>query len=289
MTERRGDVKDQARNASAKANATAGVEIIELKELDQLKQVAALYSRVWSKNDGEPMMPVELLRAFAHTNNYVVGAFASGRMLGALCGFFARHHGQPSLHSHILGVLPELQGRSVGFALKLHQRAWALAHGVERVTWTFDPLVARNAFFNFAKLGAGADRYLPNFYGRLNDGINAGEESDRILVDWQLSSERAIAASTGFPNEPNLDELRAEGAETLLEQDKRSQPRVNTTKAPVLLCQIPGDVVGLRAEGSDLARAWRLGLRETLGEALSTGYVVNGFTRSGWYVLTRGD
>ena len=78
--------------------------------------------------------------------------------------------------------------RNVGYALKLHQRAWALQRGIATITWTFDPLVRRNAYFNLAKLGVRATRYLPNFYGAMQDPINAGDDTDRLLVDWDLAS-----------------------------------------------------------------------------------------------------
>ncbi len=56
--------------------------------------------------------------------------------------------------------------------MKLHQRAWAIARGIPVIEWTFDPLVARNAYFNIRKLGAMPVEYLPNFYGIMGDGIN---------------------------------------------------------------------------------------------------------------------
>lgn len=66
-----------------------------------------------------------------------------------------------ALHSHVSGVSADARGRGVGRALKRHQRVWALTPGVGTVTWTFDPLLHRNARFDLAVLGAVADGYLP--------------------------------------------------------------------------------------------------------------------------------
>ena len=105
-------------------------------------------------------MTLELLRAFTKAGNYVGGAFDGGRLVGACVGFF-HAPAEDALHSHIAGVAPGLTGRNVGFALKLHQRAWALLRGVSEIAWTFDPLVSRNAYFNLVKLGAPAGRVPP--------------------------------------------------------------------------------------------------------------------------------
>ena len=95
------------------------------------------------------------------------------------------------LHSHITGVDPRLQNRSLGFALKQFQRSWALAHGTSSIRWTADPLVRRNLYFNLCKLGATVVDYYPDFYGPLLDGVNGAGESDRVLLHWELASPRA--------------------------------------------------------------------------------------------------
>ena len=114
------------------------------------------------------MASLPVLRAFSKVGNYVGGAFDGGHLVGACVGFFAAPS-EDSLHSHIAGVAPSSLGRSVGFALKVHQRSWAMLRGVSEIAWTFDPLVGRNAHFNLAKLAARPVEYLPNFYGTMLD------------------------------------------------------------------------------------------------------------------------
>ena len=106
--------------------------------------------------------------------------------MGAAAGFLAEHDG-PALHSHLAAVAPAARGLGAGAAIKFHQRQWAAARGLRTITWTFDPLIRRNAWFNLAKLGAAVEAYLPDFYGRMDDGINDGDATDRLLVVWAVT------------------------------------------------------------------------------------------------------
>lgn len=283
------DLDDSPRDALAafeKAKARAGVDIADLTELPELQEAEQIYASLWTKDGDRSIMPVEILRVFAHTGNYVVGAYADNQMVGALAGLLGQKNGQTYLHSHILGVLAGWQGRSLGFVLKQHQRAWCLARGLTTVTWTFDPLVSRNAYFNLTKLGADAAEYLPNFYGHMTDEINAGDDSDRLLIEWNLESTKAVSASIGEVTEPDLEQLESAGAVIAL-SEKNGKPVKNEPprEATVILCRVPPDIVSLRSKEPQIAAAWRVGLRETLGDALEHGYRVTGVTRSGWYVL----
>ena len=267
--------------------------IVELKEIEDLRKLADLFSEVWGR-PGEHSISADVLKALAHSGNYVCGAYVDTRLVGGLVGWFG---GVPPhelhLHSHILGVIAGSEAHGLGFELKQHQRRWCLEREVKVIEWTTDPLVRRNAYFNLTKLGADAHRYLVNVYGEMTDGINAGEESDRLLIGWRLDSQSAEAAAAGRGPEPRLDQLRKDGAAEVLVVGDAGEP-VATTKssfsssARVLLCQVPDDIVSLRRTDPALARAWRLALRKALTEAIDSGYVVIGATRTGWYVLEIG-
>ena len=132
-------------------------------------------------------MPPNLMRALAHSGNYVVGMYEGERMVGASIAFFAPPAAR-SMHSHITGVLPGLQSQGLGRLLKQHQREWAFARDVGHITWTFDPLVARNAHFNLRVLGTRVTEYLVDHYGPMDDGVNRGDETDRVMVSWALAA-----------------------------------------------------------------------------------------------------
>ena len=266
--------------------------IVELTEIEDLRKLADLFAEVWGR-PGEPALTSDVLKALAHSGNYVCGAYADTRLVGGLVGWFG---GVPPhelhLHSHILGVVAGSEAHGLGFELKQHQRRWCLEREVKVIEWTTDPLVRRNAYFNLTKLGAGAHRYLVNVYGEMTDGINAGEESDRLLISWLLDSQSAEAAAAGRGPEPRLDQLRHDGAKEVLAVGHAGEP-VGTTSSSisssrVLLCQVPDDIVSLRRSDPALARAWRVALRKAFTVAIDSGYEVSGATRSGWYVLEIG-
>ena len=259
--------------------------IKELIELADLEELSALLATIWGRSE-EPPLNNDILKALATSKNYVAGAYASGRLVGGLVGWLG---GVPPddlhMHSHILGVLPGSEQRGLGFELKQHQRRWCLDRGVRVMEWTTDPLVRRNVYFNVTKLGAEAPEYLVNFYGQMRDGINAGEESDRLLIRWRLDSERAEAAAAGDLHEPDAETLQRWRTDAILTVGPRGEPVRAAARSRVLLCQVPDDIVGLRRDEPALARSWRLALRETITHAFSGGYAITGATRSGWYVL----
>lgn len=263
------------------------IEIRELIELDDLRNISNLFAVVWGRA-AEPPLDADFLKALAHSGNYVSGAFAGDRLVGGLVGWLGGHPPRElHMHSHILGVLADREARGVGFDLKQHQRRWCLARGVRSMEWTTDPLVRRNAYFNLTKLGAEAPRYLVNFYGKMKDGINEGEESDRLLIRWALDSERAEAAADGRAKGLDVERLREWGGNAIVAVGPSGEPVVTDSSARVLMCQVPEDIVALRHSDPNLARAWREAVRDALGGALERGYAIIGATRSGWYVLEK--
>ncbi|MET9315699.1 GNAT family N-acetyltransferase [Kribbella sp. NPDC003505] len=273
-------VQDRATAAAEAAALSAGVVVREIWDLTELEGVVRLYGAIWG-NGTNPQVTVELLRALTKAGNYVGGAFVGGRLIGACVGFF-HAPAEDALHSHIAGVSRDGIGRGVGFALKLHQRAWALRRGVSEVAWTFDPLIRRNAYFNLVKLGARADEYLPNFYGAMTDAINGGDDSDRLLVRWRLADPVAVAACDGAPVAVDTS-----SAVVALGISEAGAPVVRPTGAATYLVAVPSDVEALRVREPALARQWRTAVRDTLGVLLADGGRITGFDRAGWYVVRR--
>jgi predicted GNAT superfamily acetyltransferase len=288
------DVLADADDVAARAAKAAGVVIRELESLAELEAMTALFDEIWAPDPGNPSMRLDLLRAMTKAGNYATGAYdaASGVLLGACVGFF----GPPShaeLHSHIAGVVPAGLGRSVGFALKVHQRAWCLHRDVRVIAWTYDPLIRRNAYFNLVKLGARPVEYLRNFYGVMDDVINGGTETDRMLVHWDLRSVAASDASAGKPRPASFAGERARGAVVALSGDGDGLPVPGLplaggplTRAPRLLVGVPADIEAIRLSEPARAAAWRAALRDVLSPLLTDGAHVTGFDRSGWYVVS---
>ncbi len=262
--------------AWADAAASAGVTVRTLDSLEDLSRVDALFASIWGSAGQQVAMPVNLLRALTHSGSYVAGAWRGDHLVGATVAFLGERDGVAELHSHVAGVSRGLQGSGIGFALKLHQRAWAAARGIRRVEWTYDPLVRRNGWFNLVKLGARAVAYYPNFYGIMEDELNGSDETDRGLISWDILRETTVAREDHRP--VRLLSVGADGS-PVVETDGPAPPHGS------LLCQVPDDIVAMRRLQPGLAAQWRLALRGTMGRAMEAGYVATGMTTDGGYLL----
>jgi predicted GNAT superfamily acetyltransferase len=276
------EVLTAAQEAADSAARAAGVLVRPVSGLAELTTVDRMLAGIWLEDASGPLLTTELLLALAKSGNYVAGAFDGDTLVGATVAFFAAPADR-ALYSHIAGVAAGAAGRSVGFALKQHQRCWALQRGIGAIGWTFDPLVARNAYFNLAKLGAVPTEYLPNFYGAMHDRINGDDDSDRLLVRWDLAAPAVVAAGAGRPHPC----VRPPAATVALGRSATGGPMPGSLHGQTVVVAVPEDIEALRGQAPGVARDWRTAVRETLGALLAGGLRVAGFDRDGWYVLTR--
>jgi len=297
--------KKAARELLAQAAATAAataqradVDIRPLETLDQIIAACAVLEEVWGVEPGAVFdVQPHLLRALGHGGNYLVGAYSgsSGQLIGASSAFFTEPLGS-AMHSHITGVLAGTAGRGVGAALKWHQRQWALERGLSRITWTYDPLIARNSFFNLTRLGGRPETYFVDFYGVMNDGPNRGQPTDRMQIGWDLAAPATIdcaeAARLGTPggDGPDVDALTVAGAAVVLSVGTGGEP-VPAPVAPSgdrpVLIGVPPDIERVRKVDAEQSLAWRHELRAALALMTDKSWHVTGFARAGWYLLER--
>ncbi len=236
----------------------ADPEIRELMSMDELERAAALIDAIWGE---DRIMTPALLRALSTQGNPVIGAFRGHDLIGAQVGFLGMEGGRAILHSHITGVARGLEHRGLGLALKRAQRDWCLGNGIDTVTWTFDPVVARNAYFNLVKLGAVADRFHRDFYGAMQDELNVGDRSDRLEVRWEIRSERVERALAGHPKAPDA---------------------IDTERV-----RVPQDYHALRQIDPGAARRWRDSVADAMEALIAGGLRATWFLREGAYVLER--
>jgi predicted GNAT superfamily acetyltransferase len=246
------------------------MKITELTDAAAMHDAAALLDRIWGTGD-EHVVDPGTMRALAHIGSYVAGAYDGNRLVGASVGFFAA---DGHLHSHVTGIASDQRGRGVGRALKLHQRDWALARGRTAISWTFDPLIARNAHFNLHTLGATAVEYLPDFYGPMRDAVNAGNASDRLYVMWHLDAQP--------PPVPDLADRVA-----LLDRAGELPLPGRRVDRPLTVA-IPLDIEELRIRDSELAVRWRMAVRDAMMDAQQHGYRIAGISGDGRYLLEAG-
>lgn len=226
------------------AGAAAASAGVTLRAADRPGDGTAILEIVRVTWGAEGLMPPEMLVAFAESGNVPYGAFDGVTMVGFVLGWAGVDpHDGVHVHSHMLAALPDRRHRGVGSALKLAQRAQCLDQGVHVMRWTFDPLIARNAWLNLGKLGAVADRFRRDFYGEMTDALNAGDRSDRLVVRWDLDREPGQRALP--PNAERLD--------------------------------VPRDYPALRAEDPIAGQRERDRVGLALGELLGDGRIVAGF------------
>lgn len=235
------------------------VEIRLARTRQETDQALDLAESVW----GERPVSQPIARAMDLAGWYLALASEGDEVLGMCAGFVGVHDDGLHLHSHLAAVAADARGRGIGRALKWHQRSWCLEHGIETVTWTFDPLVRENARFNLHHLGAIGDRYVVDLYGEMNDEINRGQPSDRLLVRWDLRSERVERASRGVPPEPVRDE------------------------DAVGLVPTPESITELRRRDPDEAGRWRMSVRDAMEESFAAGLHLATITADGIYLFTR--
>ncbi len=278
----------RASEEAARAAARAGVSVRALHDHEELAQARAIWDAVWPTVPGATEVTQNLLRAIEHAGGYVGGAFEGTRMVGSCLAIVGRSRGPAGwhthLHSHVAAALPGFTDRGIGTALKLHQRSWALGQGIDRIVWTFDPLVRRNAQLNLVKLGGLGVEYLVDFYGAMDDVLNVGDTSDRLLVQWDLASTRVERALAGGSRAEPDERWLARGAGALLVAIAGG-PELRDTAAQVRLVAVPDDIVAIRRDDPALARRWRARVRAALEPQLAAGGRVVGLTGDGSYVL----
>ena len=230
------------------------IEIRELHTLQEQFHARMIFDSIWPAAN-ETQLTANLLQALVHNGSYLVGVFDGSRIVGASFAFPAIEP-EIHLHSHMTAFIESHRDLGLGTQIKMHQWAWAKERGYQSITWTYDPLVRRNARFNVLKLGADLLSYHPNFYGNMADELNNGDESDRIYVRWDTTQEKPTPRSE-IQNPPYDAELIA----------------------------LPQDILEVRRTNPELSQSYRLEVRRAFQEAFASGKKVIGFSANNEYIV----
>ena len=230
------------------------IQVRRLESLSEQNFGRQIFDQTWAMDSGTEITP-NLLQAMVHSGSYLSGAFIDGECVGAALAFPATNGGL-HLHSHMTAVLNEYRDQGVGYALKIDQWHWAKANNYSVISWTFDPLVSRNAKLNLIKLGVNISSYHPNFYGDMPDALNAGDESDRLMVSWKVIGKSPV------------------------QRELLSTPKPND-----ILIQIPTDIVVIRSKDREENLRWRHKVRDKFLQAFEKGGQVVGFSTNNEYVV----
>jgi predicted GNAT superfamily acetyltransferase len=263
-------------NQSAKVTRDRSMVIRDLETIEDLGKMEAVEQEVWQLTDRD-VTPVTLLVACKEAGAMLIGAFDGDALIGFAFGIPALEHGQVSIHSHMLAVLPQYRDLNLGYKLKLAQRDRALAMGIRHMTWTFDPLQSRNAHFNFAKAGVVSNRYKIDLYGRGSSSVLHQNGTDRLWLTWPLASERVKSRLRGDAREPRSD------APVMVRWSEGGRPEKGDVARAVsqgrAIIEIPANILAMEENDPTLAWEWRLATRWTFTELLKEGFFVADFYR----------
>jgi predicted GNAT superfamily acetyltransferase len=272
------------------------IQIRDLTAIDEFRQVVELEKTIWGYTDEGDLVTVPVFIFTVHRGATLVGAFGpstppapsagsdpsslrtgpGGRMVGFAYAVVGMKRGKAMLWSHMAGVLPEFRG-GLGFRLKLAQRDRALAQGYDLIEWTFDPLQAMNAHFNFAKLGGVVEEYAPNFYGESTSALHRGTPTDRVVLSWKIAEPhvvRRIEQSSSAIRVKSHDVAGAPIANaTAMDGEWRKTTKIDLTiQERRLWIEIPTGFTEMQQRAPERALAWRMDVRQMFEEYLAKGY-----------------
>jgi predicted GNAT superfamily acetyltransferase len=230
------------------------IQVRKLETITEQNLGRHIFDETWPMDAGTEITP-NLAQAMVHSGAYLSGAFIDEKCVGAAFAFPATTNGL-HLHSHMTAVLDGYRNQGIGYALKIDQWFWAKKNNYKEITWTFDPLVARNAKLNLTKLGVDISNYYPNFYGDMPDALNAGDESDRLMASWKVIGDQPV---------PRSMILNPSDTDTLI--------------------KIPEDIVAIRGKDISENLKWRYKVRAEFMQVFEKSGKVVGFSANNEYVV----
>ena len=282
-------------------------EIRLLEKAEEIQATEKLNDEIWHGGERD-IVPGHMITAFTHNGGLAFGAFENEKMIAFAFGFpgFSKSsQGLKLKHcSHQMGVHPEHRGKNIGFELKKAQWQMVRQQGLDLITWTYDPLLSRNAYLNIARLGAVCNTYKRNEYGEMTDDLNAGVASDRFQVDWWINTTRVYRhmdvdnrVRLGLKNYQEAQAQILYTPETDVNSGLLLSPKQYSSPSNKLtLLQIPSNYHTLRDADTALAQDWRFFTREIFEESFKAGYIITDFIyehvegkAQSFYVLTNGE
>ena len=244
-----------AKHARSSEETAVEIAVRSCSGLSEFVTCMEIERAVWGSADLD-IVPLPLFVVAADTGGQVLGAFAGDRMVGFTLAIAGVHGRKPFLHSHMTAVLRPYRNQGAGRKLKIFQRDEALARGIDRIEWTFDPLEIKNAYFNF-RLGAIVRRFIPNMYGLTTSPLHGGLPTDRLMAEWHLRSARVRRALA----------------------DKRSRSRKSRSREFARI-RVPLDFARIRGTKPEEAARLQAEVRQEFEHWLTAGYAATGVDRT---------
>lgn len=281
-----GEAPAEPRDAGRAPSDARPIELRRLSTQDDYAAAVALQRETWGDQFDE-LVPSTILHVVQKVGGVAAGAFApDGRMLGFVFGITGVRHGRLAHWSDMLAVRADARDAGIGRRLKHFQRELLREIGVEAMYWSYDPLVARNAFLNLERLGARVDEHVLDMYGASTGSpVHDAIGTDRFVVVWELAEEARAdrgRSPIDWDAAPVVNAPAGPGAPPA----ERPLPDV-----PALRVAIPADIHAVIRADPATAAAWRATTRRAFTHYLARGWRVTGVERDdagARYRLARG-
>ena len=271
------------------ATALEGVNIRPLTTLDEIDKAVALQRLIW--NDPTTIIYQHMLVSLIHNGGLLLGALKDEQLIGFVMGYLgveSLESDRPAMAnlkmvSQRMAVLPEYRDSGLGYALKIAQRDQAVKQGIRLITWTFDPLNSRNAHLNVRKLGCTVQKYEKDYYGTRPSPLVNLDQSDRLLADWRVTTQRVQQKLFGKRSPLTLDQYLSAGTVMIVNPSTLGSDGLphpggpRSTTGLLALVEIPPRFDQILNADEGLARAWRAHGREVLTQAFQSNYIITDF------------
>jgi predicted GNAT superfamily acetyltransferase len=280
-----------ASGTTATAASGDGISIRRVRSNEEYDACVRMQHAIWGEDFTEAV-PATILKVTQQIGGVTAGAFdPSGRLLGFVFGMIGSMDGELVHWSDMLAVHPDARNKGLGRRLKLFQRELLRPLGVERMFWTYDPLVAKNAFLNIVRLGARPTEYVIDMYGSdTHSALHSGLGTDRFIVAWDLTKDGGANTQSGTELESAVRE--APIANALAFGDGRAGPAAQLPDADVVRVEVPADIDAVVARDLSIAAALRESTRRIFTHYMDRNYRVSGFSHLTpddryFYILSR--
>ncbi len=256
-------------------NPLENIRIKRASSTEDYRDAEKVQLKAWGMREAE-LVPLHILRPINEKGGLVLNAYDDeGRAIGTTIGFLGNHNEKLIFYSHMTGVIPKFQGKGVGRALKLKQRQFALARGLDLICWTYDPMQSQNNWFNLSKLGAISRIYYVNYYGEMPDRLNRGLATDRFLAEWWIRSPRVrtALASQGKPPHETVSESAILNQTFIKDEMRAPSGRTSNPVSRVAFIEIPSSYDRARDVNSSILQKWREDTRKVYTSCFKSGFI----------------
>lgn len=164
------------------------MEILTINDSSEIKKFMDVIESAWESENAIYQF-YDTLHSMAYHGGFLLGAYDNGKIIGMSFSYPGFRKNKVYLYSHMTGVIKDKKYSGIGYELKMKQKKLAIEYGYDLIAWTFDPMMSLNAYFNLNKLGAFSRTYIDNFYGEMNDGLNKGVPTDRLVAEWYINDD----------------------------------------------------------------------------------------------------